>query len=156
MKLQAWAHGAEIVASFAMVVTLVFLILEVEGNTRALEWRADLDRASALNTSFFSSPRLSSVLAKIKAVDGTDPLPRALTERYGLTPEEAVLWERHLWLIWLGHEADFGRRGWSEELAAWVGGTLETPDNRLYWEIKGPDSDPGFRAHVDPLAEARR
>lgn len=152
MKLQQWAHLAEIVGSFAVVVTLVILVQEVRGNTGALERQADLDRAEALTAPFFSHPRLASVLAKIKEVDGTDPLPQAFVDRYGITQEEAILWERHLWLVWLEHEADFQRGGATPELAAWIRGALTTTDNRLYWRHRGPAVEPGFRAFVDGLA----
>ena len=152
MKLQEWANWSEIVASIAVIVTLVFLAQEVRNNTLALERQADLDRASALSDPFFEAPELAGVLAKIKAVDGEDPLPRALEERYGLTPEEAILWERHLRLVWLEHEADFSRTGPTPELEAWIAGTLAVPDNRLYWETMGVHSGPDFRAFVDGVA----
>jgi len=41
MRLQQWANWAEIIASFAVVVTLLILIQEVRGNTLALERQAD-------------------------------------------------------------------------------------------------------------------
>jgi hypothetical protein len=154
MKLEKWAHWAEIVASVAVVVTLVILVGEVRGNTLALERQADLDRASALTTPFFSAPQLASVLNRIKAVDGLDPLPQALKDRYGLTAEEAILWERHLWLVWLQHEADFQRSGPSPKLNAWIAAALATPDNLLYWETMGPVAGAGFRAYVDGIARA--
>lgn len=152
MTLEKWAHWAEIVASGAVIVTLVVLVQEVRGNTRALERQADLDRAAALTTPFFEAPELASILAKIKSVDGADPVVQALSDRYGLTSEEAILWERHLWRVWLEHEADFSRTGPSGELQAWIKGALATPDNRLYWDLRGPASGPGFRALVDGLA----
>lgn len=152
MKLQRVAQWAEIVASLAVVVTLVVLVREVQGNTQALERQADLDRASALTNPFFSAPRLASVLARIKAVDGVDPLPQAFMDRYDLAHEDAILWERHLWFLWLEHEADFERSGPSPKLEAWIAGALASPDNRLYWETMGPHSGAGFRSYVDRIA----
>jgi hypothetical protein len=154
MKLQTWANWAEIVASVSVVVTLIVLVGEVQGNTRALERQADLERASALTTPFFSAPQLASVLSRIKAVDGVDPLPQALMDRYGLTHEEAILWERHLWFVWLEHEADFERSGPSPKLEAWIAGALATPDNQLYWETMAPSSGPEFRTFVNGVAAA--
>ncbi|MCG6955988.1 MAG: hypothetical protein LJF04_08350 [Gemmatimonadetes bacterium] len=152
MKLQQWAQGAEIVASIGVVVTLVILVQEVRWNTRALERQSDLDRAQALTTPFFEAPELASVLAKIKSVDGNDPIPQAFIDRYELTPEEAILWERHLWLVWLDHEAEFERSGPSPKLEAWIRGALASPDNRTYWGVARQDAGPGFRAFVDALA----
>lgn len=154
MKLQQWAHWSEIVASVAVVVTLVILVREVRGNTLALERQADLDRAAALTTPFFSASRLASVLARIKSVDGADPLPQAFMDRYGLTPEDAILWERHLWLVWLQHEADFERSGPSPKLEAWIGAALDTPDNVLYWQTLGRYSGAEFRSFVNGIAAA--
>lgn len=153
MTLERWAHWAEIIASFAVILTLIVVGGEVRDNTRALERQADLDRASALTTPFFEAPQLASILARIKDVDGSDPMAQALVDRYALSMEDAILWERHLWRVWLEHEADFNRTGATAELQAWVRGALESPDNRLYWEIKGPVSGPGFRALVDQLAQ---
>ena len=154
MKLEQWAHWAEIIASIGVVVTLVVLVQEVRYNTLALERQADLDRAAALAEPFFEAPELASVLAKIKAVDGEDAFPDALIERYGLTPAEAILWDRHLRRVWLEHEADFDRSGPTPELAAWIRGTLSSPDNQLYWEIRGPSSGAGFRAFVAEVTAA--
>lgn len=152
MKLEKWAQWAEIVASAAVIVTLVVLVGEVRGNTLALERQADLDRATALNTPFFYAPELASVLARIKAVDGQDPLPQALMDRYELTAEEAILWERHLWQVWLQHEADFERGGPSSKLDGWIAAALATPDNLLYWQVMGRGSGAEFRAYVDGIA----
>jgi hypothetical protein len=152
MKLQQWAHWAEIVSSVAVVVTLVFLIQQVRGNTQALERRATLDRVSAVNAPFFSAPELASVLARIKSVDGALPGPRSYAERYGLTDEEAILWDRHLTLLWMGLEADFRHSGGTGEIAAWVRDLLASGDNRLYWEANSSWHGAGFRAFVDAVA----
>lgn len=152
MRLQEWAQGAEIVASIGVVVTLVILVQEIQWNTRALERQSDLDRAEALTTPYFEAPELAAVLAKIKTVDGHDPVPQAFMDRYGLTPEEAILWERHLWLVWLDHEAEFERSGPSPKLEAWIRGALASPDNRTYWDVARLSSGPEFRAFVDRLA----
>lgn len=151
MKLQQWAHWAEIVSSIAVVVTLVFLIEQVHDNTRALDRQATLDRVNAVNASFLAAPALASVAARIKEVDGADPGPRAYEERYGLTPAQAILWDRHLALLWMGLEADFQHLGQSGEVAAWVRGLLATEDNRLYWQANRSWHGPDFRAFVDGI-----
>jgi len=95
---------------------------------------------------------LSSIVAQIKAVDGPDPLPQALVERYGLTYEEADLWGRVLFGMWLGMEADFDAIG-REEVEVLLRTLLSTADNQLYWETLGPGySDPDFRTFVDSMA----
>jgi hypothetical protein len=153
MKLQQWAHWAEITASFAVVVTLILLIQEVQGNTRAIERQAALDRASALNSPFLDNAQLASVLAKIKAVDGQDPIPEAYVERYSLTQEEAIIWERHVWQVWSGFQADFLEGGPSEDLIRILQLLLQEPDHQLYWELAAQDHNPGFHTFVDGLVE---
>jgi hypothetical protein len=134
VKLQQWVNWAEIIASLAIVATVVLLIQEVRGNTEAIERQAALDRATAINSPFFVNPQLSAVLVKIKAIDGSDPIPQAFVERYDLTPEEAILWERHLAHIWMGFEADYSLNGESQELEAAIRDLLTYPDNQVYWK----------------------
>ena len=78
MKLQQWAHLAEIGASVGVIVTLLLLLQEVRGNTAAIERQASLDRTTAWTAPFFPSSDLPDILAKIKAVDGVEPANRRL------------------------------------------------------------------------------
>jgi hypothetical protein len=149
MNTQEWAQRAEIVASCAVVVTLVFVIVEIRSNTAAIERRSILDRASTLNTPFFTSPDMPTILAKVKAVDGMDPIPQALADRYSLSAEESILWERHLNEIWIGLEADYLHGGPSEHLEWPIRGLLSTPDNQLYWDLVGSEFSAEFSSYVD-------
>ena len=65
MKTERSAHWAEIISSLVVVVTLIFLIHEVQGNTRALERQSELDQATALSDPFFEAPELASVLLQV-------------------------------------------------------------------------------------------
>jgi len=134
VRLEQWVNWAEITASLAVVVTVVLLVHEVRGNTEAIERQAAMDRARVFNSPFFANPQLPAVLAKIKAIDGPDPIPQALVERYKLTSEEAILWERHLAHIWLVLEADYSMSGESQDLATAIRDLLKYPDNQLYWQ----------------------
>ncbi|HKJ02509.1 MAG TPA: hypothetical protein VJ997_08645 [Longimicrobiales bacterium] len=120
--------------------------------TLAIERQADLDRATALTTPFFYAPELASVLAKIKAVDGADPWSAPSPTGTTSPRRKPSPGERHPWLIWLEHGADFNRSGASGEHAAWIAGALATPDGALYWEKRGVFAAPAFRAFVDGLA----
>jgi hypothetical protein len=152
MKTEKLAHWAEIISSLVVVITLVFLINEVQRNTKALERQSEMDRTAAISDPFFEAPELASVIAKIKEVDGLDLFPEALTDRYDLSYEEAELWSRLIYRMWGGFEADFETLG-PEEVEGTVRFLLRTPDNRMYWETAGPDfSGPEFRAFVDSIA----
>ncbi len=151
MNLQSWAHRAEITASFAVIVTLVFLLLEVRNNTMAIERQANLDRAANLSAPFLATPDLSRVLAKVKAVDGVEPLTQAFSERYDLSVEESVLWSRHLFVIWGGLEADYLYSGSSEKLDRHIEDLLSYPDVQIYWEHNYVWHTEDFRLYVESI-----
>lgn len=154
-KLEQWAQWAEIVASVAIVVSLVFLIQEVRYNSSIMERQAVLDRTEAFNAPFFQESPLPTILTKVKEADGLDPEEQAFVERYDLTYQEAVLWVRHLAVLWAVLEADYRVGGLTPELEAMVGGLLATPDNRLFWEQGAPlVTSPGFRAYVETVLES--
>ena len=104
MKLQEWAHWAEITASVAVVVSLVFLTGEVSKNTLALERQTIRDRSAAINAPYLNDSQIPAISAKVNAVDGSRPLVHAYVERYSLTYEEAVILVRYLSVVWTGLE----------------------------------------------------
>ena len=155
MKLESWAHWAEIAASTAVVVSLVFLTLEIRDNTRALEGQAVRERAAALNQAYVESPLAPSILAKIKGVDGPEPAEALLIERYGLTYEEAGIWARRLADVWTGLEAEFIRDGQSQGLQDRVQLLLLYPDVQVFWDSGAIQiQDAGFRQYVWRLRES--
>lgn len=155
-RLEQWAHWAEIVASVAIVVSLVFLIQEVRYNTSILERQAVLDRTAALNDQFFEDSPLASILAKVKVVDGPDPLESAFVDRYDLSYEEAVRWVRHLSFVWSVLEADYRANDRSRALEDIASGLLDYPDNRLFWDQGAPQIATGeFRRYVAALRAGR-
>jgi hypothetical protein len=155
-KLEQWAQWAEIVASVAIVVSLVFLVQEVRYNTSILERQAVLDRTAAFNDQFFEDSPLPEILSKVKAVDGPEPLEQAFVERYGLSYEEAVRWVRHLSFVWSALEADYQMNGRSQALEAVASGLLDYPDNQLFWDRGAPQIATGeFRQYVAALRSGR-
>ena len=153
MKLQNWVRTAEITASVAVVVTLAFVAQEVRRNTLALERQAALERASAIASPFLGESGLPGVLAKIKAIDGLDPVPQAFVDQYGLSPEEAIIWERHLWLIWAGLEADFALTGGTPEITGLIGVLLSNPDNQTYYANVERQASEEFKDFVRRIRE---
>lgn len=154
-RLEQWSHWAEIVASVAIVVSLVFLIQEVRYNSSIMERQAVLDRTEAFNAPFFQESPLPAILTKVKEVDGYDAIELAFVERYDLTYQEATLWVRHLSVLWAVLEADYRVGGLTPELTAMVQGLLATDDNRLFWEQGAPlVTSGGFRAYVDGVRGA--
>lgn len=151
-RLEQWSHWAEIVASVAIVVSLVFVLQEVRYNTVILERQAAVDRAQAFNAPYLADSPLPAILEKVKAVDGMEPLEGALMERYGLTFQEAVQWGRHLSLLWTVLESDYRVNGHSPELAGVAVALLKSPDNQLFWDNGAPQvTDGDFFGYVAML-----
>ena len=151
MDIQSWAHRAEITASFAVVVTLVFLLLEVRNNTMAIERQANLERSAGINASFLTSPDLARILAKVKVVDGLESLTQAYSERYDLSAEESIVWSRHLGIIWSGIEADYLYSGSSDTLDRYIDDLLSFPDEQIHWEHSKVLYDEDFRSYVEGI-----
>jgi len=92
------------------------------------------DRTATWTAPFFPSSDLPDILAKIKAVDGEEPGQQAFVDRYNLTAEERILWNRHLSGIWERLETEYLYDRPSEALGLLMQGLLATPDNQLFWE----------------------
>jgi hypothetical protein len=133
MSGRQWAQRIEIVASLSVILTLVFLILEVRGNTSAIERPITLDRWVSVTDVFINNSDLAETYVKIKAVDGVEPLVQAFIDRYALSAEESVRWTRGLMRVWGGLHADYLYSGPSQSLERQVRGLLSFPDNELFW-----------------------
>lgn len=134
MRNGKWAQWAEVVGTFAVVATLIVLILEVRTNTDAIQRQAQLDRDMRLLEPYLNVPDLPDIFAKIKDHDGAhEPQVRAFADTYNLSNREAVLWVRHLDMIWAGIEADYDYYGPSPSLERQMSALLAYPDQRLYW-----------------------
>lgn len=134
MKNEQWAQWLEVVASGAIIVTLIILVIEVQTNTAAVERQAAYERALTVSTPFFEDPDLAESFVKILSVDGAVPMHESFIERYQLTPEQAIKWERHLLLFWNGVEADLQAFGRSDDLVAMVRGLVCIPDHKIFWD----------------------
>jgi hypothetical protein len=150
VRTRRWRRWAELVAAISVVVSLVVLIVEVRANTKAVERQVLLDRTASVTGPFTSTPDLLAAFEKVKRVDGWDSMTTALMRRYGLEPGEATAWFMFLLNVWRGFEADFAYAGPSEELAASIRGTLQFPDNHLFYETRM--FSPEFAAYVESIA----
>lgn len=157
MKLHEWADLAEVVASIAVVVTLIVLVFEVRANTAAIERDALLERSNRLSAPFLNTADLSRISAKIQAVDGVDPVIQAFVDHYGLSVAEADRWTRVLTLVWQSLLADYQYNGPSENLAATIRGLISTADNQLFWTHRRSDlrHNDAFNAYVERVRKDR-
>lgn len=155
MKLQDWTHFAEITASVAVIISLLFLTHQVGENTSAIERQILLDRSSALTSPFLSDGRLPAILSKIKAIDGVDPLEQSFIDRYLLTYEEASIWVRYQLVVWKGLEADFIADGESPKMESYIEHLLTFADVQLAWKNGIMVSDADFIAYVERLRQEK-
>ncbi len=152
MQDSRWAQRVEIVASISVVVTLVLLVIEVRGNTKAVERQVLLDRASTVSAPFMEGPELLEAFKRVKEVDGWDAMHVEFMERYDMNPTQSVAWTFFLYKVWSGLRADFAYAGPSDKLASEIRSLLSYPDNQLYWKYFGLDHDPEFTAYVESVA----
>jgi hypothetical protein len=150
-RIELWAH---ILGNFGVVVTLVFLALEVRDNSKALRSQAFIERNATLTQPFLRDSELPAILAKIKSVDGAEPLNEAYIQRYELGYDEAAIWIRHVLAIWTTLEAEYALLGDSEGLKSRIRLLLAYPDQELWYDGGGLDwlSSSEFRSYVERVA----
>jgi hypothetical protein len=154
MNLKQTASWAEIIASAAVVASLVFLIFEVRENTRALDRQAIRDQSTALNAPFVDDPKIPAILAKVKEVDGPEPIEQALIDRYGMTYEEAAIFGRYVSANLNMIEAEFALTGPSPRLQERIQLLLSFPDAQLVLQWAPQLSSEEFIAYVNEARDA--
>jgi len=150
MSMERVSRWVEILANLGVIVTLLLLVAEVRDNTLALQRQAFLDRSTAMNIPFLQDGPLPGILAAIKSVDGWEgsPFEQAFADRYGVPIEDAIVWARHLSMVWGSLDADYQLAGASPALAARVRLLLTFPDNQLLWRTTPELFSSEFRTYV--------
>lgn len=154
MKLRLWVDIAEIAASVAVVVTLLLLVFQmresdenerVQNSVRMAQWDAQM---------FLQSDQLPVILAKIEAARNPDFMIE-FRQRYGLSIEQAGIWNRWLFLVWKSLEAEFLSMGPSHQLGDRIRRAAAYEDQRLVIlpavTSRSPLFDDGFTDYVDGL-----
>jgi len=155
MEFRRWAPVGEIIASVAVVVTLIVLIVEIRGNTLAIERQAVLDRSEHFSAPYLDGQDLAAIHAKVKAKDGVSSVVQAIGDRYALSPQEAVVWHRYLDRIWSNLIANYRYGGPSAEIEETVAVFLTYPDSQIYWEHnRGIPVD--FRTYVQSFIDPEK
>lgn len=152
MSFQKWGPVAELVANVATAATLLFLVYQVRENTAAVQRQMLFERASVFAEPFLSGSSIPAIMAKVKAIDGPDPLEQPFIDRYKLSYEEASIWTRYLSVLWASLEADYQARGETADLENLIRLLLARPDSALLWEHGAVSvTNAPFRAYVQRL-----
>lgn len=129
-KVRDWL---EVVATLCVFAGLLLVVQEIRVNTRAVALQTAIDNSSVLTEPFFQSDELHSASKKIHSIDGAFPPEAALMQRYELSPEEAIVWNRHLMQIWAQVAATYQFE--DKKVALQIARTLlRAPDNRVFVE----------------------
>ena len=124
-----------LVANLGVIVGIVILAIEIRQNTATQELQMRMDRISGVMDPFFESPELLGVWAKVKAIDGLEPVAQKYMDRYQLTPEEAALWSRLVHRDWYVMQAQFITEGPSEDIERTIAHYYDLyPDFRIVFE----------------------
>lgn len=157
MKLEKWAHLAEIIGGAAIIVSLVMLILEVRQNTAVQDRQIQIARFLNYTDSYIDPFAARAVYSKVKEIDGPEPLAEAYMDRYGLTAVEAVLWSRLVSRSFFYWQSDFEFEGESSALATELKFIPTYPDAMLAYEINEDDLlTREFRAYVESVWDEER
>lgn len=116
-----------------------------------------MERVSISMDPYFASADLARIYAKVKAVDGMEPVAETFVDRYDLTPEEAVLWSRLVSNGWHVKQVHFLTDGPSEELENEIKGLDQYPDVRIVFEANEDDALlPEFVEYVESIIAKER
>lgn len=86
LSLSEWAAIGELIGTFAVVVSLVFVVFSINQNTRAIQGSTEnliFERHAELTNKFMLDPSLAKILVKMRGPEPT------------LTEIEAVRWEKY-------------------------------------------------------------
>lgn len=147
LKLKKLALTAEVVASFAVIISLILLLLEVRGNTLAMERQTEMAHYNSLFTAFIEPTALMSAMTKIKAVDGIEADIEAFIATYDMSETEATAWSRFQLLIWAGMQQSFIYDGPSDRLAKEIRQLLRFPDIVLFLKHNPPSE--AFMSYIE-------
>ena len=126
-KIKSWAHVAEIISGIAVLITLVFLIFEIRGNS-------DLIRANTFNRS------IESLIDYRMQIASNEDSLRVMTEHWGV--DNAELLRRQLLVVnlWSIYEKTYYSRQYGlvgpaewERFEARICGYVKQEDGLEFW-----------------------
>ena len=135
-SLSAWLT---LTANVGVLIGIVFLAIEIQQNTQALNRDIELTELDYNLGRFVESDHLPDIVGKIGESsarrDSTLRLERQIMEEFGLSRAEASRWWRWVLSQWLRNEVDWKYAGESRERCR-VGTIIRGQNgNDLLWEL---------------------
>ena len=148
-KLSDWASIAEVVGAIAIVISLIYVGIQVNDSTVAVR------SATATETSSAISSWYSDLGTNLQA---SDVFLRGFTNPESLTPAETAqyifmthgLFFQYQAAYYLAEEGTLDTE-LQQSLVNTVRGVREQPGFLMYWEQRGNLFQPGFKAFVDDI-----
>ena len=142
MKIREINDWLSLIANLGVLVGLVFLVLELNHNSKLAEREIAILKADSLHGTFVTSDFLSEAITKVTAVQGTPGVVTAYMKTYDMTEQEAYRYWRYLLVGWLYEEAEWIYRGRNTE--ACEIGLLRFLDQQILFENMQQSFDPEF------------
>lgn len=149
MKLSELNEWLTLTANFGVLLGIVFLGIEIQQNTRAIERQVNIDSANALHGEMAGSQYYPDIQLKINAVQGGSEIVDNYVELFDLTPEQAERWWRRLAQMWGHNEADWIYRGRDDTECSLALTLLRFQDQQLFYEFWKQRLEPGYVRCID-------
>ena len=141
----------EIVGSGVVLISLIYIAIQVRDTKTATERTSRTERINNLSRTMLETPQLATIVAKVNEVDGSNPFVMEMCSTYGLSLAESELYLRYLSINWRQLETDFLTVKDEAYVATPIRVQLNMPSSRRFIEIQGRRFNNLFVEYVDKL-----
>jgi hypothetical protein len=153
MEVNWEAIGAigELGGSIVVLVSLLYIAIQVRDTKLGIERSARIERNNALSRTMLHTPEIASIVAKINEIDGSNVFVSEMVSTYDITTAESELYHRYLATAWRTLETDFVTLGDSVYVRTPVAHQLRIPSSRRFIETASRRFSPEFINMVDTI-----
>jgi len=147
MKLSEWANIAEIIASIVIVLSLVYVGMEINQNTQALQNESHLDILAMLTEAQMTLVSNDELHRTIMTAENSpaDVSAEEWSKFVEFTFPRIGVWE----YLFLANQRDILTEGMWVGFQPYFQDLMCTPGYRRWWNENGHKNDPSFIAHVE-------
>ena len=155
MNLEKLNQWLTLTANVGVLVGIIFLAIEIQQNTNAIQYEVTLTEQNIMNGPFTNTDRLPEIKAKINEVQGSSGLTTEFAKTFDLSIEDSLRWTRYLTQVWQINEANWRLVGNDESICEFGKILLSSLDNEIYWNYQRPRYSPEFVDCVENAADPR-